>query len=533
MAAKVIYFKVGEKDEQAEFGPDVPTEDIKELFRCAAEASPYDILKLYNTKGNLVNISSKLQENSPETRYRLDTVATSCTACGICETGQKLEALEKRLENLEREILIENGETPSVVKDIKSKVDSFRDKLESVEHLSWLGLFKEMSSGTRRSGTAKPILARKTSEEFQNVFKKFKKLSTAELSEETRNILKKPTFDNWQWEEEEMLYLLQQMYVDLGLLDSFNIERSTLQYFLYEVYRHYNPAPFHNFRHAFCVTQMMYGLIWMTDISSKIEPHEILIMLTSALCHDLDHPGYNNAYQINARTELALRYNDLSPLENHHCAVAFDIMSQNESNILKNVSPEMFKKMREGMIKCILATDMARHSEILKNFKEMLKSGFKFDNEGHKLMLMQIMIKVSDVSNEARPMDVAEPWLDCLLQEFFTQSDVEKMEGLPVAPFMDRNKVTKPSAQIGFIKFVLIPLFEALGELFPILEEHLISPVRKALSYYVDMGQTMEKELKKKNSREENDKQQVVDHIRKERDKETAILINGRTNNKS
>jgi hypothetical protein len=29
MAAKVIYFKVGEKEEQAEFGPDVPTEDIK------------------------------------------------------------------------------------------------------------------------------------------------------------------------------------------------------------------------------------------------------------------------------------------------------------------------------------------------------------------------------------------------------------------------------------------------------------------------------------------------------------------------
>ena len=34
---------------------------------------------------------------------------------------------------------------------------------------------------------------------------------------------------------------------------------------------------------------------------------------------------------------------------------------------------------------------------------------------------MQIMIKVSDVSNEARPMDVSEPWLDCLLCEFFMQ----------------------------------------------------------------------------------------------------------------
>lgn len=34
---------------------------------------------------------------------------------------------------------------------------------------------------------------------------------------------------------------------------------------------------------------------------------------------------------------------------------------------------------------------------------------------------MKIMVKVSDISNEARPMAVAEPWLDCLLQEFFNQ----------------------------------------------------------------------------------------------------------------
>ena len=37
------------------------------------------------------------------------------------------------------------------------------------------------------------------------------------------------------------------------------------------------------------------------------------------------------------------------------------------------------------------------------------------------------------------------------------------MEGLPVAPFMDRDKVTKPTAQIGFIKFVLIPMFETMA----------------------------------------------------------------------
>lgn len=33
-----------------------------------------------------------------------------------------------------------------------------------------------------------------------------------------------------------------------------------------------------------------------------------------------------------------------------------------------------------------------------------------------------VLIKVADISNEARPMEVAEPWLDKLLQ--VTQQDV-------------------------------------------------------------------------------------------------------------
>jgi high affinity cGMP-specific 3',5'-cyclic phosphodiesterase 9 len=42
----------------------------------------------------------------------------------------------------------------------------------------------------------------------------------------------------------------------------------------------------------------MYGLIWLTDLKSKIDSIDLLTMLTSAVCHDLDHTGYNNAYQV-------------------------------------------------------------------------------------------------------------------------------------------------------------------------------------------------------------------------------------------
>lgn len=56
------------------------------------------------------------------------------------------------------------------------------------------------------------------------------------------------------------------------------------------------------------------------------------------------------------------------------------------------------------------------------------------------------------------------------MSSLFSQSDMEKLEGLPVTPFMDRDKVTKPSSQTGFIRFVLLPLFIELANLFPCLE---------------------------------------------------------------
>lgn len=67
-------------------------------------------------------------------------------------------------------------------------------------------------------------------------------------------------------------------------------------------------------------------------VGIRTEPHQ---------CHLLAR------YQINARTELAVRYNDISPLENHHCAVAFQILSLPECNIFANVDLEAFKQIRQ------------------------------------------------------------------------------------------------------------------------------------------------------------------------------------------
>jgi hypothetical protein len=42
----------------------------------------------------------------------------------------------------------------------------------------------------------------------------------------------------------------------------------------------------------------MYGIIWSLELPEKLGDLETLILLTSCICHDLDHPGFNNIYQV-------------------------------------------------------------------------------------------------------------------------------------------------------------------------------------------------------------------------------------------
>lgn len=126
----------------------------------------------------------------------------------------------------------------------------------------------------------------------------------------------------------------------------------------------------------------MYAIAWAVDLPSRIGNLEVFVLIVSCICHDLDHPGYNNIYQINARTELALRYNDISPLENHHCSVAFRVLEAAECNILASLDSSTYRTVREGIIRCILATDMARHNEILAQFTDIV-ADFDYANRAH------------------------------------------------------------------------------------------------------------------------------------------------------
>ncbi|XP_048721425.1 high affinity cGMP-specific 3',5'-cyclic phosphodiesterase 9A isoform X1 [Caretta caretta] len=518
---KCIYLDIDGRIQKVVFSKYCNSRDIVDLF-CIATGLPRNTtISLLTVDNCMVSIDPTMPANSESTPYKVRPVATGQLsgeqdqiACySLCPVSNSVGS-EK--EELFQSVLTQVAEQFSRVfkiNELKTEVANHLAMLEKKVELEGLKVveIEKCKSDIKKMREEMAARSTRTSCPCKHSFlDENKKLAPRRdvpsypkyiLSQETIEALRKPTFDVWLWEPNEMLSCLEHMYHDLGLVKGFNINPITLKRWLLCIHDNYRNNPFHNFRHCFCVTQMMYSMISLCNLQEKFPQIDILILMTAAVCHDLDHPGYNNTYQINARTELAVRYNDMSPLENHHCAVAFQIIAQPECNIFSNATQEQFKRIRQGIITLILATDMARHAEILDSFKEKMDN-FDYSNEEHVTCLKMVLIKCCDISNEVRPMEVAEPWVDCLLEEYFMQSDREKSEGLPVAPFMDRDKVTKPTAQIGFLKFVLIPMFETVTKLFPEVDEVMLQPLWESRDRYEELKQlddTM-KELQKKKS---------------------------------
>ncbi|XP_065839711.1 high affinity cGMP-specific 3',5'-cyclic phosphodiesterase 9A-like [Oscarella lobularis] len=505
-AEKRIYVEWQGSVQAVVFSASCATRDFKDLLGAVAKVNRWSSISLASRNGDLVVVSPSLPANSQSNPYVL-TITTD-------DSGDR-EMFKDVLDRVAAEFS-RAFEVAELKEDLKRRMTDLEQRasvvgLKAVEIDKCKADLAELREEMRRGSISSPrcynCLHSSESRSFLPLKREVPSYPKYTLSEETREYLKKPTFDIWHWEANEMLCLLEHMYHELGLVNEFSMNPIVLKRWLLCVQENYRNNPFHNFRHCFCVTQMMYGMIHLCNLQDFMSRVDLGILLTACICHDVDHPGYNNAYQVNARTELAIRYNDMSPLENHHCAVAFQILGNPECNIFANVDKATFMKVRSGMIKLILGTDMAHHSEILGRFKDRTAS-FSFDNEEDMEVLKMMLVKCCDISNEVRPTEVSEPWVDCLLEEYFNQGDREKREGLPVAPLMDRDKMTKPSAQIGFIKYVLIPLFQTVSKLFPQLEDTMITQLRAAQQHYAGL-QEIEDILKEDDKKQEKIKEKL------------------------
>lgn len=130
--------------------------------------------------------------------------------------------------------------------------------------------------------------------------------------------------------------------------------------------------PFHNFRHAFTVLHKVWMFLFKSTLRVNLQDVDVFALLFAAVCHDLEHPGTTNNFQVNSMTDLALIHNDQSVLENHHCSVAFRIAILPGCEMMNGLEKEEQKEFRRLVIGAILGTDMTHHKAILGRLKQKL-----------------------------------------------------------------------------------------------------------------------------------------------------------------
>lgn len=244
-----------------------------------------------------------------------------------------------------------------------------------------------------------------------------------------------------------------------GLVELFQLDRVKLWRFLVMVQEDYHSDnPYHNAVHAADVTQAMYCFMREPKLAKSLTSCDLLLGLLAAATHDLDHPGVNQPFLIKTNHYLATLYKNTSVLENHHWKSAVGLLR--ETGLFSHMPAEDSRNMERDLGSLILATDISRQNDYLSRFRTHLdRDDLCLSSCSHRLFILQMALKCADICNPCRPWELSKHWSEKVCKEFFQQGDIEKKHKLEVSQLCDREINTVGNIQIGFMTYVVEPLF--------------------------------------------------------------------------
>nr|CAD7406474.1 unnamed protein product [Timema cristinae] len=269
-------------------------------------------------------------------------------------------------------------------------------------------------------------------------------------------------FDDIHMEDDDTLKACIRMFLDLDFIERFHIDYEVLCRWLLSVKKNYRNVTYHNWRHAFNVAQMMFSIITATQWWKIFGEIECMALIIACLCHDLDHRGTNNSFQIKASSPLAQLYST-STMEHHHFDQCIMILNSQGNQILGNVSPDEYSRIIKVLEDAILSTDLAVYFRKRGMFLNLTRSStYNWAWDDHRELLRAMTMTVCDLAAITKPWEIEKRVAELVSSEFFEQGDIERQE-LHITPIdiMNREKEDQlPLMQVGFIDSICLPIYE-------------------------------------------------------------------------
>ncbi|KAK2530497.1 Pde6c [Columba guinea] len=256
------------------------------------------------------------------------------------------------------------------------------------------------------------------------------------------------------------------LFFEINVVEKFKVPAEVLTRWMYTVRKGYRDITYHNWRHGFNVGQTMFTLLMTGKIKKYYTDLEAFAMVAAAFCHDIDHRGTNNLYQMKSAAPLA-KLHGSSILERHHLEYSKTLLQDESLNIFQNLNKRQFETVLHLFEVAIIATDLALYFKKRTMFQKIVDAIEKMESEEEaikyisidptkKEVIMAMMMTGCDLSAITKPWEVQSKVALMVANEFWEQGDLERtvLQQQPI-PMMDRNKGDElPKLQVGFIDFV-------------------------------------------------------------------------------
>jgi len=272
--------------------------------------------------------------------------------------------------------------------------------------------------------------------------------------------------------------------------------------FLVRIDKEYFDVPYHNAIHAADVVHATHFFLAScgghAHLQKGLEEGDLctgnlrtFALILAAAVHDLQHDGYNNRFHELVKSARAQRWQN-SIQERHHLSTTFRLLGEDSLDFTAGWPAARRERLDDLVREQVLATDMSLHFDLIAEFQAAVgrsEGNQAFwntpDSQG---LLCRLILHAADISNPARAIEAKITWASLVCQEFFNQGDEERGMGADISPNCDIEAVNLPKSQEGFVRVIVRPTFELIGQVLPAVTDTFVPNLQAAEIFYGDMS---------------------------------------------
>ncbi|KAH0790848.1 GAF domain containing protein [Histomonas meleagridis] len=296
-----------------------------------------------------------------------------------------------------------------------------------------------------------------------------------QIYEEEELFMQNPSVDTRITRSDRILQLVLYCFTYFNLLEKLKISQIVFYQLIMLLQAISSDLPYHNFHHSFDTIQSVFCLLKMTKEDRNLDDIELFALLLASLMHNLGVDDENEGSISLSQLPLNILFKNQSAKETAYAKYTIQILTNKKMCFIENFNQAEKQKFWNVFIQLILSAGIYKQDD----FVQLWKSG-----DHSNMNLMRLFIKIANLSNVARPYNIAMKNAMLLRKEMKQLMQEEKIKyGIMPTKNMQNNLDEKIEvSELRFAEKYVMPLIEIAASKWKatdVLRQQLLDNMRR------------------------------------------------------